>query len=132
MSSEAVIVCGKCGSYKVDKLSKEELPKKSLWEKIVSEFSPNPTQRHFDQMGAYRCSICEHMFEVANPDEYVKEHPADTNRCMSCDKEEIVLVEKNHKSEHQPDGEITDLYECTHCHQKILNIVKKAPNVLYD
>ena len=132
MSSKAIIVCEQCGSYKVNKLSKEDLPKKSLWEKIVLEFGPNPPQHHFDQVGTYRCSICEHMFEVRNPDEYVKTHPPDKNRCMSCDKAGIVLVEKNHTYNSQPEGEVTDLYECPHCHQQILDMVKEAPYVMYD
>ncbi|MCK5843333.1 MAG: hypothetical protein KAG97_01415 [Victivallales bacterium] len=32
----------------------------------------------------------------------------------------VALVEKNHKYERQPDGEVVDLYECPYCRQQIL------------
>ena len=110
MSSAYVIVCKACGSY---------------WTAQVA--SPGTGVR------CYHCSRCGAVFDVEDVAAYVAQHPPNLQRCSECDEEGVKLVERNHRYHSgQPRDEVTDLYQCSRCGQKILVIVKKSGHVLYD
>jgi DNA-directed RNA polymerase subunit RPC12/RpoP len=107
MSSEPIIVCRSCGSYRAARLPE-----------------PHTTR--------YHCACCGDEFEVNDPRAYVKKHPPNPRRCDECDKESVELVEQNHRESDQPKDEVTDLYRCSHCGQEILRFVRKSDSVFYD
>jgi DNA-directed RNA polymerase subunit RPC12/RpoP len=117
MSSAYIIACRTCGSYQTEKLADPKL-----------RFGPYQSA----EAGRYLCALCGDEFQVADPAEYVRQHPPNPRRCMRCDKEGVELVERNHRYAHQPRGEIVDLYKCSFCGLEIQNMVQRSPDVLYD
>ena len=110
MSSSYVIVCKTCRSYRTDRVD-----------------DPRAGVRR------YHCSRCGADFDVEDVAAYVEQHPPDLHRCSECDEEGVELVERNHRYHSgQPSDEVTDLYQCSSCGQKILVIVKPSAHVLYD
>jgi hypothetical protein len=41
-------------------------------------------------------------------------------------------VEKDHRTPHQQEGEVIDLYKCTFCGQEVHLLVVRSPYCLYD
>jgi DNA-directed RNA polymerase subunit RPC12/RpoP len=109
MSSDYIIACGACGSYRTERVTLR-----------------NPKIRR------YRCSSCGDEFDASDAAAYVKQYPPNFRRCLNCDKEGVELVERNHRYPNQPSDEIVDLYQCSLCGQKIRKLVQRSAQVLYD
>jgi DNA-directed RNA polymerase subunit RPC12/RpoP len=109
MSSEYIIVCKTCASYRT---------------KRVAAVQPRTTR--------YHCECCGDEFDVNDPAAHVKQYPPKMNRCMKCDEESVELLERNHRYDRQPTREVVDLYRCSRCGQEIHVIVQEDPGVLYD
>lgn len=106
MSSALIIVCCKCASFKLEK--------------------------HSDVKKGYECLTCGHCFGVANEERYCEQYPPDPNRCLECDQTTVELVEKDYRTNNQPDGEIVDLYQCENYGCRIQSLVRSSSHVLCD
>jgi DNA-directed RNA polymerase subunit RPC12/RpoP len=126
MSSAYVIVCPRCGSFKIHRTFAVTLREK-LYELLWSS-PPRGGQR-----GNYACEACGESFTVRDPAAHARDHPADLlGRCRACDRRGgLELVRRNHRYPGQPPEEIADLYRCPDCGSQVLMVVKEDPLTLY-
>jgi predicted RNA-binding Zn-ribbon protein involved in translation (DUF1610 family) len=120
-----MIVCPRCGSFKVHRTFAV-----TLRQKLSEWWNPPPRGR---QAGDYACDVCGEPFTVRDPAAHARDHPPDVlGRCQFCDRRgALELVRRNHPYACQGPEEVADLYRCPDCGRELIMIVKEDPGALY-